>query len=35
MGLGQEPWWLCDQTYVLKVVGPNPSTIYWNNNCSH
>ena len=25
-------WWLWEETHVLKVVGSNPSTIYWMKN---
>ena len=28
-------WWLWEETHVPKVVGLNPSTIYWMDIFSH
>ena len=28
-------YWLWEETHVMKVVGSNPSTIYWMDNFSH
>ena len=27
--IGREPWWLWEETHVLKVMGSNPCTIHW------
>ena len=33
--MGALVWGLWEETYVLKVVGSNPSTIYWMDISSH
>ena len=37
--IGQEPWILTtrlwEETHVLKIVGSNPSAVYWMDIFSH